>query len=79
MEVGGYRHAPAALPPGKTRYALYISLFGLRVSLDGRGKFRSYQDSIPGQSSPVFLNRRAAARYRALASVIPGRERFSRN
>jgi hypothetical protein len=25
----------------------------------------------------VFLNRRAAARYRALASVIPGRERFS--
>jgi len=26
---------------------------------------------------PVFLNRRAAARYRALASIIPGRERFS--
>jgi len=25
--------------------------------------------------SPVFLNRRAAARYRALASIIPGRER----
>jgi len=25
---------------------------------------------------PVFLNRRAAARYRALASIIPGRERF---
>jgi len=24
-----------------------------------------------------FLNRRAAARYRALASIIPGRERFS--
>jgi len=28
---------------------------------------------------PVFLNRRAAARYRALASIIPGREKFSRN
>ena len=27
----------------------------------------------------VFLNRRAAARYRALASIIPGRERFSSN
>jgi len=26
------------------------------------------------QSKPVFLNRRAAARYRALASIIPGRE-----
>ena len=25
----------------------------------------------------VFLNRRAAARYRTLASIIPGRERFS--
>jgi len=24
---------------------------------------------------PIFLNRRAAARYRALASIIPGRER----
>jgi len=27
----------------------------------------------------VFLNRRAAARYRALASIIPGREKFSWN
>jgi hypothetical protein len=27
----------------------------------------------------VFLNRRAAARYRDLASIIPGRERFSWN
>ena len=27
-------------------------------------------------SRAVFLNRRAAARYRALASIIPGRERF---
>ena len=30
-------------------------------------------------STSVFLNRRAAARYRALASIIPGRERFSWN
>jgi len=29
--------------------------------------------------SSVFLNRRAAARYRVLASIIPGRERFSWN
>jgi len=27
----------------------------------------------------VFLKRQAAARYRALASIIPGRERFSWN
>ena len=28
---------------------------------------------------PVFLNRRAAARYRVLASIIPGRVRFPYN
>ena len=28
---------------------------------------------------PVFLNRRAAPQYRALTSIIPGRERFSWN
>jgi len=30
-------------------------------------------------SRPVFINGRAAARYRALASIIPGREGFSWN
>ena len=28
MGVGGHRHAPAALPPGKTRYPLYTTLGG---------------------------------------------------
>ena len=28
MEVGGQRHAPDALPPGKTRYPLYRRLGG---------------------------------------------------
>jgi len=28
MEVGGQRHAPAALPPGKIRYPLYRRLSG---------------------------------------------------
>jgi hypothetical protein len=28
MGVGGQRHAPAALPPGKTRYPLYGRLGG---------------------------------------------------
>jgi len=28
--VGGQLHAPAALPPGKTRYALYRRLGGLQ-------------------------------------------------
>jgi len=30
-------------------------------------------------SNAVFLNRRAATRYRALVSIIPGREKFSWN
>jgi len=30
-------------------------------------------------SMTVFLNRRATARYWALASIIPGRERFTWN
>jgi len=30
-------------------------------------------------SKTIFLNRRAAAQYRALASIIPGRERLSWN
>jgi len=29
MRVGGQRHTPAALPPGKTRYPLYRRLGGL--------------------------------------------------
>ena len=29
-EVGGQRHAPAALPPGKTRYPLYRRLGGTK-------------------------------------------------
>ena len=33
--VGGQRHAPAALPPGKTRYPLYRRLGGLQ-SRSGR-------------------------------------------
>ena len=31
MGVGGQRHAPAALPPGKTRYPLYRMLGGSHV------------------------------------------------
>jgi len=39
--------------------------------------FGHYRDPAPFRS--VFLNRRAAARYRALTSFKPGRERFSWN
>jgi len=45
------------------------------TGLEGTVPETSYYWSI----KLVFLNRRAAALYRALASIIPGRERFSWN
>ena len=38
MEVGGQRHAPAALPPGKTRYPLYRRLGGPQSRSERVGK-----------------------------------------
>jgi len=38
MEVGGKRHDPAALPPGKNRYPLYRRLGGPQ-SRSGRVRF----------------------------------------
>jgi hypothetical protein len=50
MKLGGQRHAPAALPRGKTQYRLYRRLgWPKRVGLDGYGKYRPppHRDSIP--------------------------------
>jgi len=38
--VAGQRHAPAALPRGKTRYPLYRKMGGPRAGVDGCGKSR---------------------------------------
>jgi hypothetical protein len=45
--VGGQRHAPATLPPGKTPYPLYRRLGGPQAGLDRCGKSRPHWDSIP--------------------------------
>jgi len=50
--MGGQRHAPAALPPGKTRYALYRRLGGPQGRSCWWEKSRSHRDSISGPSSP---------------------------
>ena len=48
MEVGGQRHAPAALPPGKTRYPLYRTLGGPQGrSGRVRKNLAPHRDSIP--------------------------------
>jgi hypothetical protein len=49
--VGGQRHAPAALLPGKTQYPMY-SKVGSKAGLDGCGKSRPHRDSFRGPSSP---------------------------
>ena len=51
-EVGGQRHAPVLLPPGKRPGTHRIGgEVGPRTGQDGSGKSR-HQDSIPGPSSP---------------------------
>ena len=48
MGMGGQLHAPAALPPGKTRYSLYRRLGGLQ----GRsGRVRKTSPPPPGFDS----------------------------
>ena len=51
MGVGGQRHAPVALPPGK-RLGTHCTgdWVGHRVRVDGFGKYCPYRDSIPGPS-----------------------------
>jgi hypothetical protein len=52
MGLGGQRHAPAALPPGKRPGTHCIGGWvGPRAGLDGCVKSRPHRDSIPGPPS----------------------------
>jgi hypothetical protein len=50
--VGGQRHAPAALPPGNTRYPLYSRLGGPQRRSGRVSEILPHGDSIPGPSIP---------------------------
>jgi len=50
--VGGQRHAPAALPPGKTRYPFFKRLLGPQGRSGKLRKISPQRDSILGRSSP---------------------------
>jgi len=51
--VGGQRHAPAALPPGKRIGAhCIVGWMGPRPGLDECGKSHPHRDPIPGPPSP---------------------------
>jgi hypothetical protein len=48
MGLGGQHHAPAALPPGKTRITHCTrGLVDPRAGLDGCGKSRPHRDPVP--------------------------------
>ena len=63
MGVGGQHHAPAALPPGKTRCPFTGGWIGTRAGLDGYGK----SSPPPGFDPRTVQN--VASRY--TACVIP--------
>jgi hypothetical protein len=53
MGMGGQRHAPAALPPGKWAGTDSTGGWvGPRGGLDGCGKFYLHRNSIPEPCSP---------------------------
>ena len=53
--VGGQRHAPAALPPVKTRTHCTGGWVTPRSGLDECRKFHPHCDSIPGPSGPCWV------------------------
>jgi hypothetical protein len=66
MWVGGQRHAPAALPPGKTRYPLYRRLGGPQ---DQSGRVRKF--SPPPGFDPRTVHP-LASRYTECVFVVLG-------
>jgi len=52
MGMGVQRHAPAALPPGKTQYPLYRRLGGPQGQSERVRKISPHWNSIPGPSNP---------------------------
>jgi len=55
MGVGGQRHRPASLPPGKTGTHCIEGWVGVRAGLDGCGNSRPHRFSIPGRSLLVMV------------------------
>jgi hypothetical protein len=53
MGVGGQRHAPAALPPGKTQYPLYKRLGGPQGRSGRVWKFSPPPGFDPRTAQPV--------------------------
>ena len=71
MGVGGQRHAPAALPPGKTRYQLYRRLGGPQGGFGRVRKISPPPGFDPRTVQPVasrYTDWAIPARYKLLLS-----------
>ena len=68
--LDGRKHSPNSMCPSFMKRTI------LRLAVKRQ---TSYEEALTYvlPFNAVFLNRRAVTRYRALASIIPGRERFS--
>jgi len=66
---------PPARPPARSSSTTELTRRNAALPQQDRTEHRTRREP----SRPAFLKRRAAARYRALASIIPGRERLSWN
>jgi len=72
MGVGGQRHAPAALPPGKTRHPLYRRLGGLQGSSERVRKISPPPTGIRSPDRPALSESLYRLRYPA-----PHKERIA--
>jgi len=66
--MGGQRHAPAALPPGKTRYPLYRRLGGRQIR-SGQVPKHHVPTGIRSLDRPARSESLRAGRYPGLQTV----------
>ena len=89
MTTKAYIHVSPKVRTGLQIYTMAVMPYYIKA-LEAQVRQRAHWQSVSNPKNQhhqshtlycraVFLNRRAAARYRALASIIQGRERFSWN
>jgi len=55
MGAGGQRHAPAALPPGKTRYLFYRSVGGFYLKVKVKVTLEQSTKAQTGSKSTALI------------------------
>jgi len=74
MGVGGQCHAPATLPPGKTRYPMHRSLGGPRADMDSAENLVTTGIRFPERpacSKPLYRPRYPGPRITGMVFIKP--------